>query len=133
MTRLWTGQLRLTARGPAHLDEVWARYTHLARWTGWAPHLRDVEYPRDVIVPGTAGRVRGLGLAARFRIDSLDEETHTWAWTVQVGPLRVTFDHGVDGEQDGSTAWVVIHAPWPIAVGYAPIARYALGRLVAVS
>lgn len=127
------GKLRLTARGPADVGEVWARYTQPRRWAGWAPHLREVQYPEGVIEPDTTGIVRGMGLAARFRIDSLDEEARTWAWTVRLGPLQVTFDHGVGEEPNGSCAWVVIHAPWPVVVGYAPIARYALGRLVAAS
>jgi hypothetical protein len=42
----------------------------------------------------------------------------------------VAFDHGVDEAATGSRAWVVTHAPWPVAAGYAPVARWALQRLV---
>jgi hypothetical protein len=55
----------------------------------------------------------------------------------------VSFDHGVDRiagvtsldssrtrSDAGSTAWLVTHALWPVAVGYAPVARFSLGRLV---
>ena len=74
---------------------------------------------------------------AVFRIDAVDHEARTWSWSVRSGPLRLSFDHGVDpaegdpGRATGSTAWLVTHALWPVAVGYAPLARLALGRLVA--
>ena len=88
--------------------------------------------------PGTTGRVTGVGgVVAVFRIDAVDHEARTWSWSVRSGPLRLSFDHGVDpaapgaGPVGGSTAWLVTHALWPVAVGYAPLARLALGRLVA--
>ena len=37
------------------------------------------------------------------------------------------------GHVGGSRAWLVTHALWPVALGYAPLARLALGRLVAAS
>jgi len=148
-----SGSLRLSATGAAHPDEVWDRYTRPARWSRWSPHLREVDYPDAVIRPGTTGRVTGVGgVVAVFRIDAVDHEARTWSWSVRSGPLRVSFDHGVDaagaeppgtdragadragadsGHVGGSTAWLVTHAPWPVAVGYAPLARLALGRLVA--
>jgi hypothetical protein len=133
-----SGDLRLSATGPAPLDEVWVRYTRPALWPTWSPHLREVDYPDAVIAPGTTGRVIGVGgVVAVFRIDAVDHEAHTWSWSVRSGPLRVRFDHGVDpaegagpGGQDGSTGWLVTHALWPVAIGYAPLARLALGRLV---
>ena len=135
-----SGDLRLSATGPASPDEVWARYTRPALWPTWSPHLREVDYPDAVISPGTTGRVTGVGgVVAVFRIDAVDDTLRTWSWSVRSGPLRVSFDHGVDpahprsGSLGGSTGWLVTHALWPVALGYAPLARLALGRLVAAS
>jgi len=130
--------LRQSVTGAAPPDEVWARYTRPALWPTWSPHLREVAYPDAVVRPGTTGRVTGVGgVVAHFRIDAVDHEAHTWSWTVRCGPLRVALDHGVNpgaprsGSADGSTAWLVTHALWPVAIGYAPLARLALHRLVA--
>ena len=137
LTSMLSGSLRLSATGPVHPDEVWDRYTRPARWPGWSPHLREVDYPEAVVRPGTTGRVTGAGgVVAVFRVDAVDHAAHTWSWSVRSGPLRLSFDHGVDaaggapGQVDGSTAWLVTHALWPVAVGYAPLARVALRRLV---
>ena len=136
-TSILSGDLRLSVTGPADTDDVWARYTQPARWPGWSPHLREVDYADAVVRPGTTGRVTGVGgVVAVFRIDSVDHDARTWSWSVRSGPLRLSFDHGVDpaeagsGHPGGSTAWLVTHALWPVAVGYAPLARLALGRLV---
>ena len=141
LTSALTGHLRLAATGPVDPDEVWDRYTRPSRWPGWSKHLREVDYPEAVVRPGTTGRVTGVGgVVAVFRIDAVDHEARTWSWSVRSGPLRLSFDHGVDatdatgaasGQVAGSTAWLVTHALWPVAVGYAPLARLALGRLVA--
>ncbi|MHA6524741.1 SRPBCC family protein [Tessaracoccus sp. G1721] len=135
MTSLLRGTLRLRARGPLPVDEVWQRYTQPAWWPRWAPHLREVDYPAPVVTPGTTGRVRGVGgVVAHFRIDAVDEAARTWSWSVTSGPLRLSFEHGVDAAPPGSgevsSAWLVVHAAWPVALGYAPIARHALRRLV---
>ena len=144
MTSLLSGSLRLSASGPLAPDEVWERYTHPVWWPQWSPHLREVDYPHPAVVPDTTGRVTGIGgLVAVFHIDAVDEEARTWSWSVRSGPLRVSFDHGVDPvagvtsldaprtrSDAGSTAWLVTHAIWPVAVGYAPLARLSLGRLV---
>mgnify|MGYP003896140633 CR=1 FL=1 len=122
---------RLGATGPADPQTVWARYTRPALWPTWAPHIREVDYPHSVIVPATTGRVTGMGgLVAVFHVDSVEEDERRWSWSVRSGPLRLAFDHGVDPAPAGSTAWLVTHAPWPVTVAYAPLARLALGRLV---
>jgi hypothetical protein len=138
-SRMW-GDLRLSATGPLSPDEAWERYTRPALWPSWSPHLREVDYPDDVVHAGTTGRVTGVGgLVAVFQIDAVDHDEHTWSWSVRSGPLRLSFDHGVEAtgpgspHPAGSTAWLVTHALWPVAVGYAPLARLALGRLVAVA
>ncbi len=132
---LLSGALRLSASGPLPVDEVWERYTQPACWPRWAPHLREVEYREPVVTPGTTGRVTGVGgVVTAFRIDAVDEEARTWAWSVRTGPLRLSFEHGLDVAASGSgqvsAAWLVVHALWPVALGYAPLARYSLGRLV---
>ncbi len=135
MSPLFSGTLRLFASGPLSVDEVWERYTQPFWWPRWAPHLRQVEYHEPAVVPGTEGRVRGVaGIVADFRINAVDEAAHTWSWSVHSGPVRVSFQHGVDagpsGSAHASTAWLETHGLWPVVLGYAPIARYSLGRLV---
>jgi hypothetical protein len=126
-----TGSLSLDATGRLHPEAVWSRYTEPARWSTWAPHLREVDYPLQVVQPGTSGRVTTLGgLVAVFRIDAVDHDARTWSWSVRSGPLRLSLDHGVHADGDGSRAWLVTHALWPVAAGYAPLARWALQRLV---
>lgn len=135
MSSLLSGALRLSASGPLSVQQVWERYTRPTHWPVWAPHLRGIDYPEPVVTPGTTGRVRGVGgVVAHFRIDAVDEVARTWRWSVRSGPLRVSFDHGVEAASPGSgqvaTAWLVTNALWPVVLGYAPIARYSLGRLV---
>jgi hypothetical protein len=132
-----TGNLRQSLTGAAAPHEVWARYTRPALWPTWSPHLREVDYPDAVVRPGTTGRVTGVGgVVAHFRVDAVDHEARTWSWSVRSGPLRLSFDHGVDAvpagaePAGGSTAWLVTRALWPVALGYAPLARLALHRLV---
>ena len=87
--------------------------------------------------PGTTGRVTGVGgVVAVFRIDAVDHEARTWSWSVRSGPLRLSFDHGVDpaeGDPGRAPAAPPGWSPTPCGrsrVGYAPLARLALGRLV---
>lgn len=122
----------LSATGPADPDAVWDRYTRPALWSTWSPHIREVDYPYAVVQSGSTGRVTGVGgVVAVFHIESVDEVERTWSWRVRSGPLRVAFDHGVDAVPGGSRAWLVTHAMLPVTVGYSPLARWALGRLVA--
>jgi len=137
LTSVLSGSLPLSATGSAHPDEVWSLYTRPALWPTWSPYLREVDYPDAVVRPGTTGRVTGVGgVVAVFRIDAVDHEARSWSWSVRSGPLRVSLDHGVvpagpgSGHVGGSRAWLVTRALWPVAVGYAPLARLSLGRLV---
>ncbi|HSO69414.1 MAG TPA: hypothetical protein VLQ67_07210 [Arachnia sp.] len=130
-----SGALRLSASGALPVDHVWDRYTQPEWWTRWAPHLRTVEYAEPMVTPGTTGRVTGVGgVVAAFRVDAVDGAARTWSWSVRSGRLRLSFEHGVDAAAPGSghasVAWLVVHGPWPVILGYAPIARYSLGRLV---
>jgi hypothetical protein len=137
LTSLAVGSLRIAATGPLDPQTAWEHYTQPRWWPVWSPHLREVDYPDAVVRPGTTGRVTGVGgVVAVFHIDAVDHEARTWSWSVRSGPLRVRFEHGVDAAEPGSahplgsTAWLVTHALWPVAVGYAPVARLSLGRLV---
>jgi hypothetical protein len=138
-TSLAHGSLRVAATGPLDIGTAWERYTHPGWWPVWSPHLREVDYPDAVVSPGTSGRATGVGgVVAVFRVDAVDHEARTWSWSVRSGPLRVRFEHGVDPAAEpgsehplGSTAWLVTHGLWPVALGYAPVARWSLQRLVA--
>ncbi len=122
----------LSASGPADPETVWDRYTRPALWSTWSPQIREVDYPYAVVRPDSTGRVTGVGgVVAVFHVVSVDESARTWSWRVRSGPLRVAFDHGVDPAPGGSRAWLVTHAMLPVTVAYAPLARLALGRLVA--
>ena len=124
--------LRIAATGAATPDLAWTRYTEPARWSQWAPHIRQVDYPEATVTPGTSGRVAGpAGVVAVFTVDAVDEAARTWVWSVRSGPLRLRFEHGVDPADGGSTAWAVVHGPRAVALGYAPVMRWSLGRLVA--
>jgi len=137
LSSIVTGSLRTAATGQLDPDAVWERYTQPAWWPVWAPHLREVDYPDAVIHPGTTGRVTGVGgIVAVFRIDAVDHDARTWSWSVRSGPVRLRFEHGVDPAEPGSshplgsTAWLVTHGVWLVALGYAPVARLSLARLV---
>lgn len=96
------GSLRIQATGPLGPEHAWARYTEPRRWSEWAPQIREVDYPHAVIRPGSTGRVTGpAGVVAVFRIDAVDHEARVWAWSVRSGPLRLRFEHGVEGRRWG--------------------------------
>lgn len=130
--------LRIEASGAAEPATVWERYTRPSLWATWAPQIRRVvvrdRAPDEPIAPGVRGVVHGpLVVRVPFEVVDVDAVAHRWTWRVGVGPAAVTMDHGVEAIAGGhgSTAWVEIHLPAPIAAGYAPIARLALRRAVA--
>ncbi|MBM6405300.1 SRPBCC family protein [Phycicoccus sp. CSK15P-2] len=125
------GSLRVAATGAVTPEHAWARYTEPRRWPSWAPHLREVDYPHEVVQQGTSGRVTGVaGVVALFTVESVDHDARRWSWQVRSGGVHVRFEHGVDPAEDGCEAWLVGHALWPVLLAYAPLARWALGRLV---
>jgi hypothetical protein len=125
------GSLTLQARGSAPVDTAWERYADPQKWPQWAPQIRRVESVGR-LRPGLTGRVYSYvppGIA--FRVLAVDAKRKTWSWRVQLGPLSLTLEHGVrEGRHGGSETWLRLHGPLPVVALYAPLARYALGRLV---
>ncbi len=124
--------LTLHATGPVDPAEAWERYALPARWPEWAPHITGVEVTADRLAAGTAGRVRGpLGVSVPFRVEDVDEAGRRWAWRVDVGPVRLRLVHWVQPAPDGgSTTGLRIAGPAPVVLAYAPLAQWAVRRLV---
>lgn len=102
-----------------------------ALWSTWSPHIRGVDYPGERLRAATSGRVRGpFELRVAFTVDEVDEAARTWSWTVHVGRIAVVLRHGVQAVDGGSRTWLRIDGPGPLLAAYAPVARFALGRLV---
>ncbi|MFC7432054.1 MULTISPECIES: SRPBCC family protein [unclassified Agrococcus] len=139
--RVRGGRIHLAVGGPIDPDLAWERYARTDRWTWWARHLRAVEVDGDDeaprIHPGLTGRVVAIGgLVARFRVDAVDERARTWSWTVRVGPVRLRLAHSVVAatqvgtEREGTLTRLVLRGPLPVTAAYAPVAAWALARLV---
>jgi hypothetical protein len=122
----------LHATGPETPGEVWERYAVPARWPKWAPQITAVDVPAPRLVAGVRGRVRGpAGVVLPFVVDAVDEAARQWAWTVSLGPVRLHLLHWVaEGPDGGSTTGLRLDGPAPLVLGYAPLARVAIGRLV---
>lgn len=124
--------ITVSATGKADLKTAWDRYRKPALWSSWAPQISRVECVDDVIRPGTRGRVVGpLGVAVLFVIEHVDAEQHAWSWIV-TGPfgVRLRLHHSLSAVATGTSTSLAIDGPLPIVLGYAPVARFALGRLV---
>ena len=123
--------LTLHAAGSAGPDEAWDRYARPARWTQWAPQITRVDTAAERIAAGVTGRVVGpAGVSVDFVVDEVDEVARTWAWTVRRLVVTLHLRHSVTAAGDGSATALIVRGPLPVVVAYAPIARYALGRLV---
>lgn len=127
--------LTLRARGNAPVDLAWERYADPALWSTWAPQIQRVETTMSRLAPGGTGRVRAGLLAAPtlpvpFEVLAVDEQARTWEWVAHVGPVRLRLEHGVETDARGSATWLRVHGPLPVVALYAPLARFALGRLV---
>lgn len=125
----------LTARGSAPADVAWERYARPDLWPTWSPQIRRVETAAPRIAPGVTGTVRAIGgVAVPFTVTAVDDATRTWSWRVRIGPAHVTLEHAVRPDAsrapDGSATELRIDGPWPVVLGYAPVARLALGWLV---
>lgn len=124
-------RMTLAATGPVPAPEAWDRYARPDRWPTWSPQLSRVEPAGAVLAAGLSGRVFApLGVSARFTVTAVDDAARTWRWEVRRGPVRVRLEHGVQAAGDGSLTWLVLWGPAPVLLGYAPLAAYALHRLV---
>lgn len=122
----------LSASGAADPAEAWERYARPARWTEWAPQISRVEYSEARLRAGAIGRVHGpLGVFVDFEIDEVDEPRRRWSWTVRRGPLRLALEHSIFARPRGSRTSLRVDGPLPVVLAYAPIAQFALRRLVA--
>ena len=122
----------IAATGPAAPATVWERYTRPSLWPTWSPQISEVATTRDAVEPGLRGVVHGpLVVRVPFRIEEVDPGERRWSWRVGVGAVSVRMEHGVDAVDGGSRAWARIHLPGLLCAPYEPLARLALGRLVA--
>ena len=128
--------IRLHAHGGAPVGLAWERYADPALWSTWAPQIQRVETDLHRLAAGGTGTVRA-GLLHRptlwisFRVLEVDEASREWSWEARFGPLRLRLEHGVTEHLTGSSTWLRVHGPLPVILVYAPVARFALGRLVA--
>lgn len=122
----------LHATGPVDPGEVWERYAVPARWPTWAPHLTGVEVAAPRLAPGVRGRVRGPGgFAVPFEVEDVDEAGRRWSWRVRAGPVSLQLLHWVLPAPDGgTTTGLRTTGPAPVVLAYAPLAGWALRRLV---
>jgi hypothetical protein len=124
--------MRLTASGPVAPATAWQRYVVLAEWPTWAGHIASVEADGDRLRPGLRGRVSGpFGVGVTFVVTAVDEAGRTWSWDVRWGPIELHLDHDVTARAGGGTrTGLELDGPAPVLLGYAPVARLALQRLV---
>lgn len=121
--------LTLRATGPASAPTVWEAYADPQRWSQWAPHIRRVE-AIGRLRPGLAGQVWSVvPTPVSFEVTDVDARGRRWSWKAMLGPLAMSFDHGVTTRGAGSGTWLTMHGPLPLLVLYAPVARFALHRL----
>lgn len=115
--------------GPLSADEAWQRYAELDRWSDWSPQIRAVEASSTLLVTGMTGTVRTLGPTLPFTVETVDAAARRWSWRVGIGPVTVRMEHAVQARGDGCLATLTVHAPLPLALGYAQACRPALRRL----
>ncbi|WP_323095715.1 SRPBCC family protein [Intrasporangium sp. YIM S08009] len=124
-------RLRLTATGDAAPEVVWERYRDLRLWPTWSPQVRGVDAPADLLATGLRGVVVGpVGARLPFEVLDVDEAAMSWRWRVRAGFVDAVLDHAVRPAPRGTTTDLVVTAPSVFALGYAPVARLALHRLV---
>ena len=124
-------KLTVEASGAADPDTVWDRYVHPARWHEWSPQIRSVDYADPTIGAGGRGTVHGpCGVGVAFEILAVDHETRCWAWRVSVAGVTLVLGHDVLAQGSGTRTRLDITGPAPVVIGYVPVARIALGRLV---
>jgi hypothetical protein len=126
----------LRARGAADPATAWERYVDPALWSSWAPQIQRVTTSTPRLAAGTTGTVHAGLLArptlpVRFEVLAVDEAGREWAWRAHLGPLSLRLEHGVSPDGAGASTCLRVHGPLPVVLAYAPLARIALGRLLA--
>jgi len=128
-------RLTIAAEGRADPETVWDKYIHPGRWHEWSPQIRSVDCADEAIAAGTTGTVHGpCGVGVDFEILTVDEQNCCWSWRVEAAGVLLTLDHGVAARGSapaaGTRTTLTVDGPAPIVVGYLPLARLAMGRLV---
>ena len=90
-------------------------------------HLQLAADPHRLDRPGARGARgrRSTSWSTRWT-----RRRRVWVWTVRKGPLTLHLTHRVVPEGDGCRTTLEMAGPLPVLLGYAPLARLALGRLV---
>jgi hypothetical protein len=87
----------------------------------------------QVIRAGSTGTVHAiLGVDVQFVVTAFDDLRRTWAWDALL-PLgiRLHLEHTVTDLGAGVTSTgLQVRGPLPVVLGYLPVARVALGRLL---
>jgi hypothetical protein len=154
-------ELTIHASGEVPARVAWERYERLDLWPTWSPQLRKVSTDLDPVTgmdddsddsnaddedepdrrpqsrqrlsPGLSGRVHGPGgLWAQFAVLTVDAPAMSWSWQVRRGPLVLQLHHRITGTPTGSRTSLTLLGPGPVILGYAPVAWYALHRLVSL-
>jgi hypothetical protein len=128
--------LTLHAHGVASVTLAWERYADPALWSTWAPQIQRVDTTMPRLTAGGTGTVRAgflprPTLGVPFEVLAVDEAAREWEWEARIGPVRLRLEHGVTEHLTGSSTWLRVHGPLPVVLGYVPVAKLALDRLVA--
>ncbi|MBL7255702.1 SRPBCC family protein [Paractinoplanes lichenicola] len=116
--------------GPRDVGDAWDRYVQPARWAEWSPQIRSVDYAEPELRERTGGVVHGpLGVRVPFVILRVSPP-QSWLWAVFVAGASVQLSHRVEPAATGTRATLMINGPAPMVLGYLPLARLALRRLV---
>jgi hypothetical protein len=118
--------------GPRDPAAVWERYAVPGSWPEWLPQIERVELSTPRLSPGATGKLHApMGVAIPFTVESVDEGSRTFAWTIRVGPLKLRLENWVhDGPDGGAVAGMRVNGPGPLVSAYAGQAQASLERLV---
>lgn len=121
----------IAVAGRADADLVWERYALPQRWSEWSPQIRSVRASATRLVAGMTGTVHGpVGVRVPFVVERVDESARSWGWRVRVAPFTLQLTHEVIERPEGCVTTLCVDGPAPLVLGYLPLARLALGRLV---
>lgn len=119
--------------GPRLPNDVWDCYVRPERWPEWSPQIRSVDYPGETLSPQTVGVVHGpVGLRVAFQVMAVDATppVRSWSWSVSAAGVRLVLWHTVEAVAAGTRTGLTVQGFAPVVLGYLPIARLALHRLV---